>query len=525
MRFANNQNLHGSFGFGVHPQLASLHLHQQRPGSAVANHRTAINPFHTTTNIQQKPIIQQTIQQRPSMAPASVGQPTQAAKPSGQPPSARGLIQPANSGETVDWRNQKIPNYEPSKRSQTSIGVVKGFAMNTNQGLYRNYNEDRVSVVLNVGRTSEQEQKDISQQIHFFGVYDGHGGSKCADYLRDQVHSLIFKDKCFPINVKEALRLGFESAERIFLDAAVKSTKAGRPERSGSCALVALFMGDFCYVANVGDSRAVLSCSGGRVVDMSRDHKPFDEIEYKRITEAGGQVTPATFGQSAMDGSVVAGPPRVVPGNLAVSRTFGDLDAKLPQLGGNPKAVIAQPDVRSFRVTAEQDFLVLATDGVFDVLSSEEVISTVWMTVRESGAKDIHELCAAAVDNILRFAFAKNSTDNITVIILAFEGLVKKAFPVVEQVAGNKENLRAQPKLSLQIAPNADLMRTTALGRVSMPRAPSDKALVQMMGSAVQPVTPQMTMLFSSTLQASSFGNTQNRGLPQPKRSIYFRSI
>ena len=60
-------------------------------------------------------------------------------------------------------------------------------------------------------------------------------------------------------------------------------------EKSGSCAIVVLIVGETCYTANVGDSRAVLSTqSGKQVIALSRDHKPSDVDEYKRIVKAGG---------------------------------------------------------------------------------------------------------------------------------------------------------------------------------------------------------------------------------------------
>lgn len=60
-------------------------------------------------------------------------------------------------------------------------------------------------------------------------------------------------------------------------------------ERSGSCAIVVLIVGEVCYIANVGDSRAVLSSNGGSsVVALSKDHKPSDVDEYNRIVKAGG---------------------------------------------------------------------------------------------------------------------------------------------------------------------------------------------------------------------------------------------
>ena len=62
-------------------------------------------------------------------------------------------------------------------------------------------------------------------------------------------------------------------------------------ERSGSCAICVLIVGDMCFVANVGDSRALMSADGGNyVVDLSRDHKPNDEYEQKRIQDNGGKI-------------------------------------------------------------------------------------------------------------------------------------------------------------------------------------------------------------------------------------------
>lgn len=66
-------------------------------------------------------------------------------------------------------------------------------------------------------------------------------------------------------------------------------------ERSGSCAICILIVGEVCYVANVGDSRAVLSQNGGQqALALSRDHKPSDVLEYNRIVKAGGQVYQTT---------------------------------------------------------------------------------------------------------------------------------------------------------------------------------------------------------------------------------------
>lgn len=67
------------------------------------------------------------------------------------------------------------------------------------------YNEDRVSIILNINKPANKNC-EYWPKCSFFAVYDGHGGNKCADFLRDQLHMHIVKDDNFPINPKEALR-------------------------------------------------------------------------------------------------------------------------------------------------------------------------------------------------------------------------------------------------------------------------------------------------------------------------------
>jgi protein phosphatase 2C family protein 2/3 len=76
------------------------------------------------------------------------------------------------------------------------------------------------------------------------------------------------------------------------------------------------------------------------------------------------------------------GPHRVFPGRLSVCRTFGDVEAKAEHLLGNPKVVIADPDISFFRVDqAKHDFVVLGCDGIFDKLENKDVVHTIWQKV------------------------------------------------------------------------------------------------------------------------------------------------
>jgi protein phosphatase 2C family protein 2/3 len=126
----------------------------------------------------------------------------------------------------------------------------------------------------------------------FFAVYDGHGGSLCADFLRDSLHNYIIKNPNFPENVKLAIDEGFEKAEKEFIETySLNPLKTELIDKSGSCALILLIVDDICYIANVGDSRAIVSKNCGKEFNaLTIDHKPNDENETKRILENGGRV-------------------------------------------------------------------------------------------------------------------------------------------------------------------------------------------------------------------------------------------
>ena len=126
----------------------------------------------------------------------------------------------------------------------------------------------------------------------FFAVYDGHGGCLCADFLRDNLHHFIIKNPKFPKNPKEAIEEGFEAAEKEFINNySLNSLKSEIIDKSGSCAIITLIIEDVCYIANVGDSRAVISKNGGSIFSpLTVDHKPNDENESKRIVDNGGKV-------------------------------------------------------------------------------------------------------------------------------------------------------------------------------------------------------------------------------------------
>jgi protein phosphatase PTC2/3 len=308
------------------------------------------------------------------------------------------------------------------KCSLKENGTVKGYAASTDQGLVRDYNEDRVSIILNINKPPERAS-EVWPRSSFFGVYDGHGGPACADFLRDNLHQFVTRNSNFPFNPKEALIQGFAQAESLFLE----HCRAQSPrDKSGSCAVVALIVGDVCYIANLGDSRAIMSGEGGtKVYPLTKDHKPNDPNERQRIERSGGRIYQSTA-QISPDQQIL-GPFRILPGRLSVSRSFGDFEAKIVEYGGNPEVLISTPDIRAFKIHSDYEFILMASDGIFDKLSNREVVQCVLAGIHQKIATDVHRMCAAGVETVMVTALNKKTMDNITVLIIGLEGLLNRA--------------------------------------------------------------------------------------------------
>ena len=84
-----------------------------------------------------------------------------------------------------------LPNSEPSRNSQRAYGLARAFGVCTNQGLVRDYNEDRVSIVLDIPKPQTRTDVDPWPNCNIFAIFDGHGGSKCADFLRNNLHYYV----------------------------------------------------------------------------------------------------------------------------------------------------------------------------------------------------------------------------------------------------------------------------------------------------------------------------------------------
>ncbi|THV05305.1 PP2C-domain-containing protein [Dendrothele bispora CBS 962.96] len=252
--------------------------------------------------------------------------------------------------------------------------------------------EDAHAIVLDLDSSS-------SDTNAFFAVYDGHGGGTVAKFAGQNVHKRLvaeetYKEKEYATALKKAF-LG--------TDEDLLATPAHARDPSGCTAVAALVTQDKIYVANAGDSRSVISVKGA-VKPLSFDHKPTNESEKARIIAGGGSVE---FGR--------------VNGNLALSRAIGDFEFKKNySLSPEKQIITADPDIEVHTIDDEDEFLVLACDGIWDCLSSQQVVDFVRLQVSEG--KELSEIGEMMCEHCLApdtTSGAGIGCDNMTVLVVA----------------------------------------------------------------------------------------------------------
>ena len=225
--------------------------------------------------------------------------------------------------------NLDYDDFPQAEYSHKPFYNICGYAFNSYNGKVKNYNEDRTKTIVNYPKKLVINGKQISPRISYFGVFDGHGGNGCSNFLRDNLDTFLFKSKYFPAYPIQAVREAFINAEQAFFERAYDKNRNKLVDNSGSCALVMLIINDMLYAINLGDSRALMSTdSGENLYQITRDHKPNDDIEKRRIESSGAKVVYAnTFNIDGREvvlkesdyGENFKFPYRVMPGGIAVS--------------------------------------------------------------------------------------------------------------------------------------------------------------------------------------------------------------
>ncbi|CAI2354384.1 unnamed protein product [Caenorhabditis sp. 36 PRJEB53466] len=243
----------------------------------------------------------------------------------------------------------------------------------------------------------------------FFAVFDGHAGPNIATRASLQLLEHLISGEEFREMTKSleenngvltdaTLKLLETGIKKGFLSFDETSKTSPDGNKGGCTAVCAIITPTHIIIGNLGDSRAVI-CGKGNQVFGTEDHKPYLEKERKRIEDAGGSVMIQR-----------------INGALAVSRAFGDYDYKEhPLLSADQQLVSPEPDVYIRKRDKENDeFMVVACDGIYDVMTNEELAS--FVGDRLLVQSDLRQVC----DDVLDECLMKGSRDNMTMVMVCF---------------------------------------------------------------------------------------------------------
>jgi len=308
-----------------------------------------------------------------------------------EPPPADGLLLPGI--------NAKI---DPERVKSISNTFTVGYADRIG---FRDSMEDKIVICGNFRNKPDED---------YYAIFDGHSGKDASAYCADNLHKILEER----LNEREQHELDISNCliqtfKQTHENMKTHKTPEGNFVESGTTSLVAYFKQNDLYVANAGDSRAVLS-RNKIPMTVTEDHKPDLEREYKRICSI-----PGGFVQKSR-----------VQGKLAVARSIGDFK-------WNPY-VSEVPDIYGpFNWKDPQyEFLILACDGLWDVMDEQKACDFV------RKCKDPREAAIKLRD----WAYNERSKDNLSVIVIWFPGFIPdyEPPPVVQQLLNNRLNNNAQ---------------------------------------------------------------------------------
>ncbi|KAL0533556.1 hypothetical protein IC582_027591 [Cucumis melo] len=272
----------------------------------------------------------------------------------------------------------------PSSFREVVEAERDGYSVYCKRGRRRIAMEDRYSAAVDINGNSKEA---------FFGVFDGHGGVKAAEFAANNLEKNVLNEiermGDNETDFEQAIKHGYLTTDSDFLK---------EDQRGGSCCVTALIKKGNLVISNAGDCRAVLS-SQGVAEAITSDHRPSREDERHRIESTGGYV------------DLCNGIWRV-QGSLAVTRGIGDAHLK--------QWVIAEPETRAIRIEPRHEFLILASDGLWETVSNQEAVDIA------------HPLCVGmekaeplmACKKLVELSLSRGSVDDISVVLIQLANFI-----------------------------------------------------------------------------------------------------
>lgn len=254
----------------------------------------------------------------------------------------------------------------------------------------RPQNEDKHITVVNI------DGNDTTQaNINYYAVYDGHGGKFVSKFLFDNLHK-CFIDK----RVQYPLKKGFVKKIYDYWQKILKVDYKDNATNTGSTCLVVIHYrndnSDFLNILNTGDSRCVL-CRNNIAIPLTKDNKPHWPEEYARIKKLGGHVVKDEYDDWRIC-------------DLSVSRAFGDFSAE--------PYVTCTPDYYKYKLSGTDKFLIIACDGLWDVMSNQDAVNFVLDLCFDMNTGQLVNEKFNVAKRLAEYAInEKKSSDNVTIII------------------------------------------------------------------------------------------------------------
>ena len=245
----------------------------------------------------------------------------------------------------------------------------------------RESNEDRHNIILNIN-----ELNKTINNINLLGIYDGHGGTFVSSFLEKNI-------PIFYTHPKIQTPISKPVHDKIFNILQKKILTYEQGQICGSTCLINIIFKIkneyYMNIVNLGDSRMIIIYKDGSFKQITTDHKPDDKIEKKRIKQMGGLIYSDSEGVMRI-------------GDLSLSRAFGD--------GDNAPYISHIPDVHNEKITPDIKYIIMACDGLWDVVNNGEINKILDICV-EKNSKNL-------ASDLAKYALKKGSTDNISIIII-----------------------------------------------------------------------------------------------------------
>ena len=406
-QISNISNITNSYQTQSNPQNQTLNSQTQSLNSQINQNSNSQNPQNQNSNSTTSPEMSEQMQElnimteKLNMLHSLFSSLSSLSNPNP-------FFKPKTINVTSEILTQQFPNFEEASYSSLSDFTIndkiKSYSSCTNKGNIRDYNEDTITTI--------KLTPNPNDSFYFFAIYDGHGGNGCSLFLKENLHKYITEFS------KENLIKSIEESENCFIKNYSLDDKGEIKDQSGSCGIITMIKNNKILIGNVGDSRCVIF-KKSKVHFYTNDHKPGIESENNRIIKAGGKIyqTPS-FIPLFQNGKEIEIPWRVLPGRLSVSRTFGDVEAKDEKFGGMKNVVCAIPDIFEMEIDDDFSFIVLGCDGIFDVLSHDDLVECVKIVLKEKKDLDRNLICKECCEMIIKSALAKDSFDNVSVVFI-----------------------------------------------------------------------------------------------------------